>query len=106
MAVRQRTLTRARIAASALDLIERESLERLSMRRLGAELGVEGMALYTHVRNKDDLLNAVAELVLEELDAPYDRKASWQERMRSGALAWATLQERYPRAFPLVFRGG
>ena len=106
MVVRQRTLTRERVAAAALELIERGSLEQLSMRRLGAELGVEGMALYGHVRNKDDLLNAVAELVLEDLDFPGDRDAHWQERIRRGALAWAALQERYPRAFPLVFRGG
>ena len=76
------------------------------MRRLGRELGVEGMALYTHVRHKSDLLDAVAERILEELDTSFDRSLPWQERVRSGALAWAELQARHPRAFPLVYRPG
>jgi AcrR family transcriptional regulator len=104
--VKRRTLSRERVAAAALELIEREGLARLTMRRLGGRLGVEGMALYTHVRNKDDLLNAVADLILDQLEVSFDGERSWAERMRSGALAWASLQERYPQAFPLVFRGG
>jgi AcrR family transcriptional regulator len=104
--VKRRTLSRERVAAAALELIEREGLGRLTMRRLGGELGVEGMALYTHVRNKDDLLNAVADLVLESLDVDFGPDRSWQERLRHAARSWAELQERYPRAFPLIFRSG
>jgi AcrR family transcriptional regulator len=104
--VKRRTLSRERVAAAALELIEREGLGRLTMRRLGGELGVEGMALYTHVRNKDDLLNAVADLVLESLDVDFGPDRSWQERLRHAARSWAELQERFPRAFPLIFRSG
>jgi len=92
------------VVEAALALVEREGLEALTMRRLGRELGVEGMALYTHVRNKADLLDAVAVLVLTDLDVPPGRSPRWQERIRRGVLAWAALQERHPRAFPLVFR--
>src|SRR5262249_27379771 len=101
---RRRTLNRARVVEAALALVEREGLEALTMRRLGRELGVEGMALYTHVRDKADLLDAVAVLVLTELEVPPGGPARWQERIRRGVLAWAALQERYPQAFPLVFR--
>ncbi len=87
-------------------LVEREGPEALTMRRLGRELGVAGMALYSHVRDKADLLDAVAELVLRDLEVPLGRSAPWQERVRRGVLAWAELQERHPRAFPLVFRPG
>ena len=41
-------------------LIDERGLEQLSMRKLGAELGVEAMSLYSHVDGKDDLLGAVA----------------------------------------------
>ncbi len=105
-APKRRNLSRERVVAAALALVEREGVEALSMRRLGRELGVEGMALYSHVRDKADLLDAVAERVLEELDLPLGRSAAWQERIRRGVLAWAALQERHPRAFPLVFRPG
>ena len=52
----KRPLTRRRILRAALRLIDRDGLDRLSMRKLGAALGVEGMALYRHVGNKQQLL--------------------------------------------------
>jgi len=94
------------VVEAALELIDRDGLAALSMRRLGAELGVEGMALYTHVRDKDDLLDAVAVRILDELELDFDRTRPWQERIRRTALAWAGLQARHPRAFPLVYRPG
>ena len=103
---RKRTLSRERVVDAALRLVDREGIDALSMRRLGRELGVEGMAMYTHVRHKSDLLDAVAERVLEELDTDFDRSAPWQERVRRGSFAWAELQARHPRAFPLVYRPG
>jgi AcrR family transcriptional regulator len=101
---RGKTLDRKRVVAAALRLVDREGIDALSMRRLGRELGVEGMAMYTHVRHKSDLLDAIAELVLEELDTAFDRHAPWQERVRRAALAWADLHSRHPRSFPLVYR--
>jgi AcrR family transcriptional regulator len=99
-------LSRERVVDAALRLVDREGVETLSMRRLGRDLGVEGMALYTHVRHKSDLLDAVAERILEDLDTEFDRSLPWQERVRGGALAWAELQARHPRAFALVYRPG
>ena len=42
----------------------------LTMRRLGAELGVEAMALYKHVSSKDDMLDGMVELVVSRIEAP------------------------------------
>jgi TetR/AcrR family transcriptional regulator, tetracycline repressor protein len=103
---RRRTLTRDRVVDAALALVDREGIDALSMRRLGRALGVEGMALYTHVRDKADLLDAVAERIVGELDVEFDRSFPWQDRIRRAALAWAGLQARHPRAFPLVYRSG
>jgi AcrR family transcriptional regulator len=102
---RRRTLSRDRIVSEALALIDVEGVGALSMRRLGRRLGVEGMALYTYVKSKDELLDAVAERVLEEL-GELDRSAPWQQRIRRGTLAWAELQAAHPGAFPLVYRSG
>src|ERR1700748_1436928 len=52
-------LSRERVCAEALALVDDEGLEALTMRRLGARLGVEAMSLYRHVRNKADLLDAL-----------------------------------------------
>ena len=103
---RRRTLTRDRVIEAALALIDRDGIDGLSMRRLGGELGVEGMALYTHVRDKDDLLDGVAVRILDELDVDFDRTQPWQQRIRRAALAWGGLQVRHPRAFSLVYRAG
>jgi AcrR family transcriptional regulator len=102
----KRNLTRQRVVEAALELIDEEGAEALSMRKLGRRLGVEGMALYTHVRGKPDLLDAVGTRVADALDTDFDDSLPWQERIRRGVVAWAELQEAHPRAFPLVYRAG
>jgi AcrR family transcriptional regulator len=96
-------LTRERVVEAALALIDAEGPDGLTMRRLGAELGVQGMALYHHFESKDDLLDAVALRLLGELELP-DQPEEWQARIRAVVMAWAALQDRHPRAFPLVYR--
>jgi AcrR family transcriptional regulator len=54
------SLSRERILRGALDVIEREGLAALSMRRLAQELDVWPMAVYRYFRDKDELLDAVA----------------------------------------------
>ena len=57
-------LTRERIVDTALALIDGTGLDSLSMRRLGAELGVEAMAIYHWFPSKDALLDGVVERLL------------------------------------------
>ena len=74
-------LNRALIAETALSLIDERGLDQLSMRKLGAELGVEAMSLYNHVDNKDDLLDAVADRLYEHiLDAYTEPDGPWRVR--------------------------
>jgi AcrR family transcriptional regulator len=61
-------LSRERVLASALALVDREGLSALSMRRLGAELGVEAMALYRYAPNKDALLDGLVEALYLSLE--------------------------------------
>src|SRR5262245_58387458 len=58
---RRAALTREQVLAAAVRLADRDGIESLSMRKLGQELRVEAMSLYTHVRNKDDLLDGMVE---------------------------------------------
>src|SRR5918911_4494229 len=55
-------LDRRRVLAAAVEFIDEHGLETLTMRRMGAHLGVEGMALYRHVTGREDLLDGVVEL--------------------------------------------
>jgi AcrR family transcriptional regulator len=97
-------LTRERIAAAALEFVDSEGLEALSMRKLGAVLGVEAMSLYNHVENKDDLLDALSELLHQQILADYAPPAlgSWRERARSMAFAYWHLAQAHPNAFAIV----
>lgn len=61
---RGKGLNREVVAAAAVELVEAEGIEALSMRRVAARLGVEAMSLYGHVTNRHDLLAAMNDWVL------------------------------------------
>ena len=63
---RRAPLNRDRVLHVAMELADRDGFEALSMRKLGQELGVDAMALYRHVRNKDDLFDGLIELIVGE----------------------------------------
>jgi AcrR family transcriptional regulator len=95
-------LSRPRIVAAAIDLIEREGADAISMRRIAAELGVGVMSLYNHVPNKNALLNGVAEAVLSEIEFTDDPDAHWTDRVRMQARAFRQIAHHYPRSTMLV----
>lgn len=85
---RKPKLTRAALVAAALRIADAEGLDALSMRRLGAELGVDPTAAYRHLPNKKDLLSGVVEAVLDDADVDTDPSAPWQEQFRTVARAY------------------
>ncbi len=96
-------LTRAAIVARALEIGTAEGLEAVSLRRLAQELGVTPMALYRHVRDKQDLINAMTEVVLEGMDAtPNVRpEMTWAERLRLEIDSYKEQIDARPLALPL-----
>src|SRR5207244_1223791 len=58
------TLSRDRLVTAALELVEAAGLDGLSMRALGAHLGVDPTAVYRYFRAKDELLEALADSVV------------------------------------------
>ncbi|MEU7744131.1 TetR/AcrR family transcriptional regulator C-terminal domain-containing protein [Nonomuraea sp. NPDC049158] len=95
-------LSRTRIVAAAIDLIEREGADAVSMRRIAADLGVGVMSLYNHVPNKDALLNGVAEAVLSQIEFTDDPDAHWTDRVRMQARAFRQIAHGHPRSTMLV----
>lgn len=95
-------LTRDRIIRAALDLIEREGEDALSMRRVAAELGAGVMSLYNHVPNKAALLDGVAEYIMHGMDVAVDPSMPWSDRARAFMLAYRKMSQDYPRAVTLV----
>lgn len=76
------TLTPRTVVEGALALADAEGLEAVTIRRLAKRLGVTPMALYWHVRSKDELLEGVAASIFEEVDLSVDASARWQEQLR------------------------
>ena len=103
MATRKReALTRERILRAALDLVDHEGLEAISMRRVGEALGVEAMSLYNHVANKAAILDGIFEAVLAEM--PPAKKAAnrtWQTVLRERGHALRAVLRAHPNTLPL-----
>lgn len=86
-------LRRADVVAGALDLLDEEGLDGLTMRRLGAALNVQGGALYRHFPSKEALLDAMAEQIMAGVGAPLPPGLTWDrqcvvlaERLRAALL--------------------
>ncbi|WP_169981821.1 MULTISPECIES: TetR family transcriptional regulator [unclassified Microbispora] len=98
-------LSRLSLVEKAVELADAESLESVTVRRLAQELGVTPMALYWHVKNKDQLLVCVADHLLAEVAAEFDPAAPWNARLRVmvEALIGVMRRHRYmPGLFAMV----
>ena len=94
---RRSPLSRERVLQAAVELADRGGLDALSMRKLGQELGVEAMALYRHVRDKDDLLDGIVEVIVGEIESsqPGD---DWRRALRDQVMAAREVMLRHPWA--------
>jgi AcrR family transcriptional regulator len=90
-------LSRPRILAAAMDLIERDGGDALSMPALAAELGCAVMTLYAHVPSKAALLDAVAEAVVAGVEYAPAPDAPWPEQIRAQATAFRRAASARPR---------
>ncbi|OHV31304.1 TetR/AcrR family transcriptional regulator [Pseudofrankia sp. EUN1h] len=91
-------LTRDLVVAQAIALADVEGLDAVTIRRLAQEHHVTPMALYRHFRDKDELLDGIAERMLADVALPAPSDAPWDEQLRGllGALTEAV------RAHPAV----
>jgi len=104
-AMQRRPLGREQILREAVRLIDTEGRERLTMRRLGSELGVEAMALYRYIPGREQLLDGVVEYVMNELyqkTMTEDLPGSWQEYLQRMAHGVRSICVAHPRVFPLI----
>ncbi|MGF1472798.1 MAG: TetR/AcrR family transcriptional regulator C-terminal domain-containing protein [Rubrobacteraceae bacterium] len=94
-------LSRERILDAAMSFVDREGLEALSMRKLGAELGVEAMSLYNHVPSKGALLDGMVEVLLQRVEVPPESE-DWETRVREAYRRFRQLAHAHPNVFPLL----
>lgn len=82
---KRQTLTRERVLRAALDLADSGGFHSLSMRKLSGELGVEAMSLYNHVRNKEDIVDGLVDIVFAEIEVAEPGTTDWRTAMRERA---------------------
>ena len=100
-------LQREHIVSTALALVDREGLKALSMRRLGEELGVDPMAVYYYLPNKQALLDAIVEAVMASIDLSKDDPAKpAEERILAAAHAYSAALLAHANALPILLAHG
>jgi AcrR family transcriptional regulator len=97
---RREPLSRERIIQTAIRIMDEEGLEAVSMRRIGRELGVEAMSLYNHVRDKEDILDAICEAVIAEFQVPLAE--DWADGARRAAREYRRLLLAHPTVITLM----
>ncbi|WP_308082935.1 TetR/AcrR family transcriptional regulator [Streptomyces sp. NK15101] len=109
----RRRLSRERVLAAALEVVDHEGLSALSMRRVAAELDVEAMALYRYAPSKDALLDGLVEQLYTELHEDLAREEpvplgqaaelpEWRAELRRGACALYRIALAHPHVVPLL----
>ncbi|MEW1807719.1 TetR/AcrR family transcriptional regulator C-terminal domain-containing protein [Pseudarthrobacter sp. NPDC080039] len=98
---RKAPLSREVVLAKALEIVDAEGLDALTMRRLGMELGRDPMSLYRYAENRAALLDGVSELVLNQLNI-HPEDPDWKEQLRKIAHNLRMLALRHPNVVPLL----
>lgn len=99
--MRRRTpLTRERVLRAAVRLADEGGIESVSMRKVGQALGVEAMSLYKHVKDKDDILDGITDLVASEIEVPTG--PDWKAALRRSAISVHEVLLRHPWASGLL----
>jgi AcrR family transcriptional regulator len=99
--VTRKPLSRKRVLRAALANADRFGLEELTMRKLAEVLQVAPMALYRHIENKDDLIDAMIDVVFTEIEPPA-RDADWRTAMRQRGISVRDALERHRWAIGLM----
>jgi AcrR family transcriptional regulator len=93
---RRDPISRETIVSAAIQLLDREGLAALSMRRLAEELGTGAASLYWHVGSKDGLLDLVLDQIIGEQQVPEPDPGRWQEQIKEVARAQRAISLRHP----------
>ncbi|TNB69625.1 TetR family transcriptional regulator [Arthrobacter sp. BB-1] len=94
-------LSRELVLTKALEVVDAEGLDALTMRRLGQELDRDPMSLYRYAENRAALLDGVSELVLNELSI-HPEDPDWKAQLRQIAHSLRKLALKHPNVVPLL----
>jgi len=97
-------LSRARIARAALELIDEQGFDALTTRRLARRLGVEGPSLYNHISSRDDLLDEVHALIIDQHLPLMRSDGDWRVALTEFARSYRRAFARHPHVIAVIAR--
>jgi len=97
-------ISRRKTLEVALEIVDEEGLDALSIRRLATELKVNGASLYHHFANKDEILAGVAQLALADVRTPTDPEAEWREWLLRNVLGYRQALKMHPHLIPVLVK--
>ncbi|MFF5204410.1 TetR/AcrR family transcriptional regulator [Streptosporangium sp. NPDC000396] len=95
-------LTPERVVTAAVEVLDADGLDALTMRRVGAQLGVAAMSLYRHVPNRDALLTEVVNHLFAEALVELPPGEPWPAALTRFASAYRRTLLAHPHAVPLL----
>lgn len=95
------TLSRDRVVTAALELIDRDGLDAFTIRLLAADLGVRPMAIYHYVESKNELLDALVDLVFREIYVAC-RGEDWRRELHQRCTSLRETLARHRWALPVM----
>lgn len=98
------SLTRAQIAATALAILDEHGPDAVTMRAIAARLGVRSPSLYNHVRSKDEILDAVTEIIGDQIDRSTLDHPDWRVGMADFARSYRRAFREHPAALAVIAR--
>jgi AcrR family transcriptional regulator len=101
---RDLALTREAIARTALAILDEEGPAALTVRRIAARLGVQSPSLYNHVASKDEVLDAVTELIDGEIDQSCLADPDWADGLAGFARSYRRAFRAHPAALAVIAR--
>lgn len=97
-------LTRDDIARTALAILDEEGASALTVRRLAGRLGVQSPSLYNHVTGKDEILDAVTEIIGRDIDTDCLDDPDWRRGLTAFARSYRAAFRAHPDALALIAR--
>ncbi|WP_241251597.1 TetR family transcriptional regulator [Candidatus Protofrankia californiensis] len=97
-------ISKRRALEVALEIINAEGIESLSIRRLAERLKVNGASLYHHFQNKDEIVVGAAQLALEGVRAPQTHDEPWRVWILRNARRLRQAFREYPDLVPVMLR--
>jgi AcrR family transcriptional regulator len=97
-------ISRRKALEAALEIVDREGLAALSIRRLGEALNVNGASLYHHFKNKDDILVGVTQLALADVTSPRSEHDSWRVWLPLNTYRTRQALIAHPELIPVMLR--